>query len=258
MERLKQGEFTWVDLAAKDLDAQSRFYEGLFGWTHEDIPVPGDGLYRMFALDGATVAGAAPMSPEMEDSGMPSMWNTYIAADDVDAMAARAAELGGKVVMPAMDVMDQGRMAGIQDPTGGTVFFWKAMTHTGAQTFMEAGSVSWSELSTRDPAKAIEFYTSLLGWQIDPLDAGPTPYWQIKIDGTGEGGIMPMPQGMPAEMPAFWLAYFGATDARAATDKAKSLGATVQLEPTEVPGMLIFSVLADPAGATFAILQGLM
>ncbi len=50
MERTKEGELPWTDLSAKDIEAQSRFYEELFGWTHEDTPTT-EGLppYRMFS-----------------------------------------------------------------------------------------------------------------------------------------------------------------------------------------------------------------
>ena len=43
----------------------------------------------------------------------------------------------------------------------------------------------------------------------------------------------------------------------AAVAKAKEQGATVVAGPTQVGGMLIFAVVADPAGATFALLKGL-
>jgi predicted enzyme related to lactoylglutathione lyase len=257
VERKVQGEFTWVDLAAKDLEGQTIFYEDLFGWRHTDVPTDVGPIYRMFQKNGQTVAGASQTSPDMAVAGVPTMWNTYIAADDVDAVAARAVELGGQIAMPAMDVMDQGRMVGIQDPTGATVFFWKASAHNGAQLFGDPGSLGWSELNTRDPGQAIAFYGELIGWKIEPLDAGTGPYWQVSVNGTGEGGIQPMPDMVPPQVPAYWLVYFGTEDARAAAERAKSLGATAQMEPMEVPGMLIFDVLADPAGATFALLQPL-
>jgi len=34
VERTKTGEFNWVDLSASDVEGQTRFYEGLLGWTH--------------------------------------------------------------------------------------------------------------------------------------------------------------------------------------------------------------------------------
>ena len=39
--------------------------------------------------------------------------------------------------------------------------------------------------------------------------------------------------------------------------KAKELGVTVVAGPTQVGDMLIFAVVADPAGAKFALLKGL-
>jgi len=53
--------------------------------------------------------------------------------------------------------------------------------------------------------------------------------------------------------PSFWLAYVDVDDIRAATDKAKSLGAKVEKDVTEVPGMGSFSIVTDPTGATLAL-----
>lgn len=254
MERMKQGELTWTDLAAKDLDAQTRFYEGLFGWSHTDVPVDG-GTYRMFSLGGHTVGGASAMQPAMEAAGMPSMWNTYLAVDDVDAEVAKAIELGGTVVVPAMDVMNRGRFAGIQDPTGGMVYLWKTTAPDESEAYGKPGMLSWADLETRDPEKAADFYSRLLGWQVQEMNQGPEPYWQFNVDGQGEGGIMPMPEMVPADVPAYWLDYFGTEDINESVDKAKSLGATVTVEPMNVGGMVSFAVLADPAGAQFALMQ---
>jgi len=258
MERTKQGEFAWLDLSAGDLAAQTVFYEDLFGWTHEDIPT-GEGRpdYRMFSKDGATVGGAMPISPDMAAAGVPTMWNTYIAVDDADAAAARAVDLGGRIIMPAMDVMDMGRMVGIQDPTGGSVFLWHNSKPTETMRYFAPGTLGWNDLSTRDPGAAAAFFSELLGWQIKELDNSPMPYWQISIDGQGEGGIMPMPEMVPPEVPAYWLVYFGAQDARSQHARAVFLGATSLVEPTEIADMLVWSVLADPAGATFALMQAL-
>jgi uncharacterized protein len=257
MERSKTGEFNWVDLSATDFDGQSAFYEGLFGWTHDDIPFAEGLVYRMFKSEGHTVGGLSQLSPDMIALGQPTAWNTYVATDDVDATAARAIELGGAVVMPAMDVTGFGRMVGIQDPTGAYIFLWKPLRLDETIEYLQPGLLSWSDLTTRDPEKAAAFYAELLGWEVRPLDAGPMPYWQVIVDGEGEAGIMPMPEMIPDEVPAFWMPYFGTTDVAASFAKATELGATVLREPTEVTGMLWFAVLADPAGATFALLQPL-
>jgi predicted enzyme related to lactoylglutathione lyase len=257
VERTKQGEFIWVDLSAGDMEKQSAFYEALLGWSHTDMPFAEGMIYRMFKADGHTVAGMSQLSPDMMAKGQPSAWNTYVAVDDVDASVAKAMALGGEVVMPAMDVPGSGRLAGIKDPTGAYIFFWKPVSPDESMEYMQPGTLSWNDLATRDPQKAIDFYTKLLGWEIQPMEAGPMPYWIVNVDGQGEGGIMPMPDMVPAEMPSYWLVYFGAADLSAGVEKAKALGATVLSEPMTVPDMVAFAVLADPLGAAFALMQPL-
>lgn len=257
MERTKQGEFAWTDLLAKDLAAQTAFYEGLFGWSHSDVPIGDDDVYRVFSLDGHTVSAAHQMPPDMDAMGIPSMWSVYIAVDDVDARVARAVELGGRVALPAMDVLGMARTAAILDPTGAPVFLWHNTKPDADAVYGEPGTLSWNDLQTRDPEKAADFFTKLLGWTVTVMDQGPMPYWHIEVDGQGEGGIMQMPAMVPAEVPSYWLDYFGTVDIEASVSKAKGLGATMIVEPVKVGTMVSFAVLADPAGATFALLQPL-
>lgn len=107
------------------------------------------------------------------------------------------------------------------------------------------------ELSTTDPAKAKAFYGKLFDWKIEdvPMGAGGT-YSMINVgEGTG-GGLMKQP--MPGA-PSAWLAYVLVDDIRAATEKARSLGATIAKDVTEVPSAGWFSVIVDPTGATLAL-----
>jgi predicted enzyme related to lactoylglutathione lyase len=254
MERTTQGEFCWLDLSATNLDVQTDFYEGLFGWTHVDLPTDVGPIYRQFMLDSRIVAGAAQQSPDQQ--GMPSMWNLYICADDVDDIAARAAELGGTVFMPTMQVMDQGRMVGIADPTGSMIMFWEPGVHKGASVFGETGSFGWADLSTSDPGEASRFYSRLLGWQIDEIEEAGMLYWQVTVAGTPEGGIMPMPATLPPDVPPHWLVYFMVGDATDTLERARSLGGTAEMEPTEA-GNVTFAVVSDPMGATFAIMEAM-
>jgi len=59
------------------------------------------------------IMGMPPGAPPM-----PPHWGCYVTVDDVDAVLARCAELGGKTLVPAMDIPTVGRMAVIQDPQG--------------------------------------------------------------------------------------------------------------------------------------------
>ena len=55
----------------------------------------------------------------------------------------------------------------------------------------------------------------------------------------------------------WWLVYFGAADAKATVARAVELGGKVLVPATEIPGMLVWGVLQDPAGAAFAVFQAL-
>ena len=103
------------------------------------------------------------------------------------------------------------------------------------------------ELATTDLDKAKSFYRSLFDWQLQDMDMGEgMSYTMIGVgEGTG-GGMMKHP--VPGA-PSGWLAYVLVDDIAAATAKAKSLGATVMREVTEVPNAGSFSIIVDPTGA---------
>jgi len=75
-----------------------------------------------------------------------------------------------------------------------------------------------------------------------------------RAGGTDVAGCMQLQEGSPA--PPHWLVYIGTQDVDATTARAKELGATVFVEPTDIPNMGRFSVLQDPAGAAFGLFQG--
>ncbi|HWZ82012.1 MAG TPA: VOC family protein [Terriglobales bacterium] len=110
------------------------------------------------------------------------------------------------------------------------------------------------ELNTPDPEKARAFYSKLFDWELEDVPNPAVPagtYTMIKVgEGTG-GGIMKQVTGGPSG----WLAYAQVDDIRAATKKAKSLGAEVMKDVTEVMGMGWLSFIQDPAGAVLGLWQ---
>jgi predicted enzyme related to lactoylglutathione lyase len=110
------------------------------------------------------------------------------------------------------------------------------------------------ELSTQDIAKAKSFYQSLFAWSLNDVDmGGGFTYTMIDVGGEGTGGGM-MQHPMPGA-PTMWLPYVQVDDLAAATAKAKSLGATVMRDVTEVMGAGSFSIITDPAGAMLGLWQ---
>jgi predicted enzyme related to lactoylglutathione lyase len=108
------------------------------------------------------------------------------------------------------------------------------------------------ELNTSDPQKAKAFYAKLFQWQLEDIPNPAAPgggYTMVKVGkGTG-GGIMKQVPGGPAG----WLAYVEVDDIQAATQKAKTLGAKIMKDVTEVTGMGWFSFIQDPTGAVLGL-----
>ena len=109
------------------------------------------------------------------------------------------------------------------------------------------------ELATTDVAKAKGFYRDLFAWQLDDVEmGGGMTYTLIKVgEGTG-GGMMKHP--MPGA-PSAWLAYVLVDDIEKATQKAKSLGATIIKDVTAAGDFGRFSIFQDPTGAVLAMWQ---
>ncbi len=119
----KHGEFCWTEIATGDLEQAKLFYANVFGWKMHESNSVGEGMeYQEFSTDGGEpMGGMYQISAEMfGDNPPPPHFINYIAVDDVDATAARAAEIGGAVQMGPLDVPNVGRMAVIKDPTGAT------------------------------------------------------------------------------------------------------------------------------------------
>jgi hypothetical protein len=116
--------------------------------------------------------------------------------------------------------------------------------HTMANAFVHV------ELNTTDVNKAKAFYGKLFEWTLEDVPMGDSAYTMIKV-GTGTGGgIMKHP--VPGA-PSAWLAYVQVDDIEAATKKAKSLGATIMKDVTEVMGAGWLSILIDPTGAALGL-----
>lgn len=110
-----EGVFVWDELGTTDADSAQRFYEEVFGWTANDMG-PDYGGYRVFNRGETGIAGLMTLS----DESIPPHWQPYVAVEDPDATAAKAAELGGAVLAEPMDVPNVGRIAILRDPQGAT------------------------------------------------------------------------------------------------------------------------------------------
>lgn len=254
-ESYAPGTPSWVDLATNDQAAAKSFYGALFGWSYDDMAVGDDVFYSMATLRGSNVAAIAPQQEAQLAAGVPPHWQMYITVADVDAAAALVEGAGGSVHVPPFDVMDAGRMAVINDPTGAFVMLWTPINNIGAGIVNEPGAFTWSELVAPPNDRTASFYETVVGLTTItmPMPDG-SPYGGFTLDGTADtmvaGTMAPQMPGVPAH----WIIYFGAADIDAAAAKVTELGGKVFVEPFDIPvGRM--AVVADAQGAMFNLFQ---
>ena len=120
------GAMTWNELNTRDVDAAREFYGKALGWEFELSDVEGQ-QYWLIKVPGKEHGGVLAedeynggmfVIDETFPAEMPAHWGVYFASADVDADVARALELGGSVLVPAMDIA-AGRFSVLTDPQGG-------------------------------------------------------------------------------------------------------------------------------------------
>ena len=240
----------WVDLGSTDPDGSRAFYSEALGWQIDVSDDPQYGGYAVASLRGGPVAGMGPsMAP-----GAPSAWSVYIGTSDAEALASSVTAAGGTVVMPPFAVGDQGRMAVFQDPSGAFLSAWEPNTMHGFGADGE-GTYAWAELNARGADKAEPFYMSAFGWTVKhTAPEGMPPYAEFQLDGHSVAGAMEMSPMVPAEVPSYWLVYFGVDDVDAAAARATGAGAREMVTPQDFAGGR-FAILTDPQGAAFGLLR---
>ncbi len=248
------GTFCWPELASIDQPGAKTFYTKLFGWSFKDQDMGNGEHYTMFQLKDRDVAALYTMRKEERDTGAPPHWNSYVSVASADETAAKAAKLGGTIVLPAFDVFDSGRMAFLQDPTGAMFGVWQAKNHHGVGALDEVGAMTWTELLTNDTGKAQSFYTGLFPWKAEAKPMGPMVYTLFLRGDAMAGGMMEITKEM-GPIPPHWMVYFSVADCDATVAKVGALGGKVMLPPHEVPGIGRFSILQDPQGAHFAVIR---
>ncbi|MFF3765816.1 VOC family protein [Streptomyces sp. NPDC001922] len=256
MAAFAEGVPCWTDAMLADVEAGKRFYGELFGWSFR----PGDtayGPYEQASHDGKTVA-ALTRKP---DGRLPTVWNIYFATADAPAALAKVRAAGGQVIMDPRPIDGLGTMAMAVDPGGAVFGLWQGGSHPGFAKQGRPGSYAWTELYTRDKAKADPFYEAVFGYgrqDLDTEDGTDFAMWapagrpvDVANAVAGRGVI---DGSFPAELPAHFLVYFAVQDCDRAAGTAVRLGGRVVLEPEDTPYGR-FSVLVDNQGASFAVID---
>jgi predicted enzyme related to lactoylglutathione lyase len=98
------------EIGGKDVSGLPQFYKGAFDW--DTTPVP--------TMNYATIA---PCEPDGIGGGIghtdgPGHVTFYIQVDDLEAALDRIQSLGGKIVMPSIEIPNAVGLAMLADPEG--------------------------------------------------------------------------------------------------------------------------------------------
>lgn len=115
------GEFCWSELLTHAPDKATAFYTKVFGWATEGKDMGPMGTYTIFKRGDVQAGGAM----KAMDPKAPPMWLHYVVVENVDTSYARVEKLGGKQIVPPMDIPGIGRSAVVTDPDGAMIALFK-------------------------------------------------------------------------------------------------------------------------------------
>lgn len=251
--RNPHGDFIWYELITPDPDVAKAFYTAVVGW---EVETGKDGYGHLKAGD-TFVGGMLRLTDEMRQHGARPTWLGYVGVDDVDESVRSIEQAGGRLLMPAFDIDNVGRIALVADPQGAPFYVMRGSVDEVSTAFSPGtpGHCSWNELAASDPASALDFYTSRFNWERgDSMPMGEKgAYRFINHNGRMIGAVFPLAAGAMPDQPPKWRYYFQVPDADRAKQAIEAGGGTVAMGPHEVPGGERIIIAIDPQGAEFAI-----
>jgi len=112
------------------------------------------------------------------------------------------------------------------------------------------------EIQADDPGRAIDFYSSVLGWQFTEAKGLPIAYWRIEA-GISGGGLLkrPAPRPPAASGTNAFVCSFEVDSFDATADEILASGGAVAFGKFAVPGKCWQGYFIDTEGNTFGIFE---
>jgi uncharacterized protein len=227
------------EIGAADHQSLVTFYGELFGWGLETIS---EAYTQVDTRGGTGVNGGIGRS----DTGEP--WAIfYVEVDDLQASLDRAEALGGRTVVPVIELPGMA-FAMFDDPDGLLVGLQRAGVTADAvrrpPSAGNAAAVDWFEVLGADAGRSQAFYAELFGWTMSEGAYG-------QVEPGADHGIR---GGIGAGGTAHWATvYASVDDVEATMARAEALGATRLYGPNQVDDHTETGAFRDPAGNVFGV-----
>ncbi len=119
----------YFEIPANNVDRAKHFYHSLLGWKIEPTrtmmdPAKVATMQYHDVITGEPQEGTLNMGGLYKRQMMENITN-HVMVEDIDKVLAKVEKLGGKIVVPKMDIPNVGLNAIIQDTEGNTIGIWK-------------------------------------------------------------------------------------------------------------------------------------
>jgi predicted enzyme related to lactoylglutathione lyase len=250
------GKIIWHDLITHTPEASKRFYSELFGWEFEDLGLDfGFGRtvnYSLIRHQGELIGGMI----DANHIGRPnprelSQWVVVMSVADLEAAVESVKAGGGKVLAPARDVSERGRIALIEDNQGAALALLQTRDGDPADRVPPVGDFLWDEVWPDDLARSLAFYKQLTGLRAAAhVTSSERQYQYMATASTPRFGLVQQPV---EELSPTWVSYVRVQQPERIISRVAELGGRVLLpvEKRDVGGEV--ALIAGPSGAGFAI-----
>ena len=251
---MPSGRFCWYDLRTNNVEGGKDFYTKIIGWGLDKWPSD-DFDYAMWTTPRGAIGGVAELSKEAVAAGAPPHWLAYVEVEDIGGTLGRAQELGASILVPETEIPEAGHFAIFADPQGAVLALFKSTSGPSEGNSPSAMDFSWHELMTSDHHAALEFYSTLFGWQSLEVHEMAPGMEYLTYGQSGDpmpiGGMYTLTEDMPS--PPAWVYYVTVDDIDSTLGQVKDHKGTVLNGPMEVPGGDRVAWCQDPQGAFFAL-----
>jgi predicted enzyme related to lactoylglutathione lyase len=243
------GEIKWFNLLTENAFEATRFYSEMFGWQFER----GRNGNFIAMRNGVPFAGVSQIEDRIPNAAE-SLWLAAIQVDDVGSAVETARGLDATIREDVTQLDGWGTYALIQDPQGAPFIVARPQRYLGGTEGFSGWE--WAELWTHDTNEAAEFYSAVIGYELEEIAIGDATYSAFRIGESRHGGLMQLENAATAPR---WAPYIGVTDLRAILVRVWQAGGRVIFEPAElnfdIGGENRIALIADPTGAMLFLHQ---